>query len=96
MADNIAVGFVLSKVSDILLGEAQLLTGVRQDFQYISDELEFMKAFVLADSKRGSDAVLAIWVKQVREIANDMENILHEFKLHIEHNHGRRFSGSVY
>ncbi|KAJ6933243.1 disease resistance protein RPM1-like [Populus alba x Populus x berolinensis] len=65
-----SVNLLLSKLAQILEEEGQLLTGVRTEAEYISDELEFMKAFLrVADAMEERDPRLEVLVKKVRDIA---------------------------
>ncbi|KAJ6943089.1 disease resistance protein RPM1-like [Populus alba x Populus x berolinensis] len=65
-----SVNLLLSKLAQILEEEGQLLTGIRTEAEYISDELEFMKAFLrVADAMEERDPRLEVLVKKVRDIA---------------------------
>jgi len=87
-----SVNFLLSKLAQILEEEGQLLTGVRTEAEYISDELEFMKAFLrVADAMEERDPSLEVLVKKVRDIAYEMEDALDDFKLRLTHDRGQRF-----
>ncbi|XP_009591994.1 disease resistance protein RPM1-like [Nicotiana tomentosiformis] len=81
MADS-AVTFVLDKITSLLAEEATLLRGVKHDIQYIKDELERMIAFLgVADALEEGDAEVKVWVRQVRDVANDIEDVLDESML---------------
>ncbi|KAB5564273.1 hypothetical protein DKX38_004327 [Salix brachista] len=87
-----SVNFLISKLAQVLDEEGQLLTGVRTEAEYISDELEFMKAFLrVADAMEERDPSLEVLVKKVRDIAYDMEDALDDFKLRLTHDRGQRF-----
>ncbi|KAJ6327077.1 hypothetical protein OIU78_014039 [Salix suchowensis] len=87
-----SVNFLISKLAQVLDEEGQLLTGVRTEAEYISDELEFMKAFLrVADAMEERDPSLEVLVKKVRGIAYDMEDALDDFKLRLTHDRGQRF-----
>ncbi|CAI9786084.1 unnamed protein product [Fraxinus pennsylvanica] len=89
MAES-AVYFLIEKLTILLSEKAKLFKGVRKDFEYVRDELERMIAFLrVADGFEESDPELKVWVKQVREIANDTEDVIDEFLLHSTLNHGR-------
>ncbi|KAL2511620.1 Disease resistance protein RPM1 [Abeliophyllum distichum] len=96
-----AVYFLIEKLTILLNENAQLFKGVRQDFEYVRDELERMIAFLrVADGFEESDPELNVWVKQVREIAYDTEDVIDEFLLHSKHDHCshgiRGFLGELY
>ncbi|KAJ6347736.1 hypothetical protein OIU76_004259 [Salix suchowensis] len=87
-----SVNFLISKLAQVLDEEGQLLTRVRTEAEYISDELEFMKAFLrVADAMEERDPSLEVLVKKVRDIAYDMEDALDDFKLRLTHDRGQRF-----
>ncbi|KAK4379653.1 hypothetical protein RND71_001515 [Anisodus tanguticus] len=81
MADCVVV-FVLDKITNLLAEEAILLQGVKHDIHYIKDELERMIAFLgVADALEDGDAEVKVWVRQVRDVANDIEDVLDESML---------------
>ncbi|KAK2969084.1 hypothetical protein RJ640_020395 [Escallonia rubra] len=56
-----------------------------------------MRAFMgVADAKEESDPRLQVWIKQVRDVAYDTEDILDEFILRLANNHRDGFFGSLY
>ncbi|XP_058111971.1 disease resistance protein RPM1-like [Magnolia sinica] len=62
--------------------EAQLLKGVHGEVCDIRDELDRIKSFLRdADTRQDTDQTLKTWVKQVREIAYDVEDVLDKFML---------------
>ncbi|KAF8017620.1 hypothetical protein BT93_H2726 [Corymbia citriodora subsp. variegata] len=74
--------------------EAKLLKGVRGELEPIKNEFERMKAFLAsAESSQEDDPELKVWVKQVREVAYDTEDILDEFMLKLARDHGHGFMG---
>ncbi|PQQ13293.1 disease resistance protein RPM1-like [Prunus yedoensis var. nudiflora] len=69
----------------ILESEAASIAGVGDQVDEIKRELEFMKAF-LADADGGNKAhtqVEEVWIRSVRDLANDVENIIDEFMYHM-------------
>nr|TKS01274.1 uncharacterized protein D5086_0000177570 [Populus alba] len=87
-----SVNLLLSKLAQILEEEGQLLTGIRTEAEYISDELEFMKAFLrVADAMEERDPRLEVLVKKVRDIAYETEDALDDFKLRLTRDRGQRF-----
>ncbi|PQP97203.1 disease resistance protein RPM1-like [Prunus yedoensis var. nudiflora] len=89
MAES-AVTFLLNKISPFFENRVQLLRGVREELVYLKGELERMKAFLRdADVMEESDEELKVWVKQVRDVAHDAEDLLDEFAvLQARNNHG--------
>ncbi|XP_022736630.1 disease resistance protein RPM1-like [Durio zibethinus] len=88
---EIAVSFLLEKLSSFLQTEVELLQGIPEDLEYIKNELQSLKAVLrVADSVGESNQELKVWVQQVREVAYDTEDILDEYKLDLvnDHRHG--------
>ncbi|KAK8537850.1 hypothetical protein V6N13_096350 [Hibiscus sabdariffa] len=85
---EIAVSFLLEKLTSFLQNEVELLQGIPEDLEYIKDELQSLKATLrVADSAGESNQELKVWVQQVREIAYDTEDILDEYRLDLVNDH---------
>ncbi|KAK3010584.1 hypothetical protein RJ639_012269 [Escallonia herrerae] len=85
---EIAVSFLLNELAVFLHDEKSLLGGVRKEAEYIRAKLEQMKAFLsVADAKEERDPLLQVWIKQVRDVVYDTEDILDEFILRLANNH---------
>ncbi|GAA0146825.1 antimicrobial response protein [Lithospermum erythrorhizon] len=79
MADG-AVSFLLEKLTTILVQNASLLGNCQEDIEEIKLELESMRSFLKdADQRQGKSELVETWVKQVREVAYQVENIVDEF-----------------
>ncbi|CAI9095494.1 OLC1v1031458C1 [Oldenlandia corymbosa var. corymbosa] len=64
--------------------EGRFLEGLQQEVQLISDEFGHMKAFLQKVSdvnQEDHDPQLAEWIRQVREVSHDTEDILDVYKL---------------
>ncbi|WVZ50596.1 hypothetical protein U9M48_001837 [Paspalum notatum var. saurae] len=74
-ASNAAVRTLVNKLGSLLSREYTLIHGVRDDIQYITDELGSMQAF-LDRLKRVAehDEQRQDWMKQVREVSYDIED----------------------
>ncbi|KAL7218010.1 hypothetical protein ACSBR2_011275 [Camellia fascicularis] len=93
MAES-AVFHLLANFAPLLQQEANLLTGVRDEIQYIRDEFDRMTAFLrVADAMEENNPELKVWVKQVREAAYDIGDVLELFMLCLGHCHGSGFRG---
>lgn len=92
MAETV-ISLVLNQLSATLLEEGKLLGGLKQEVQHISDELGHMKAFLkVAEAKEEDDPVIQEWMKQVRDVTYDIEDVLDEFVVLTAHHHASRFS----
>ncbi|CAL5202272.1 unnamed protein product [Lathyrus oleraceus] len=86
---EIAVSFAIDHLLPLLREEANLLRGVHKDFVDIKDELESIQAFLKdADKKAASvegDNIskgVKTWVKQLREAAFRIEDIIDDYLIH--------------
>ncbi|KAM0847642.1 hypothetical protein ACQ4PT_054886 [Festuca glaucescens] len=77
---------VLSSAGSAVADEVASLLGVPREVDFIRNELEMMHSFLLVTSTRPDAAVhndtVRTWVKQVRDLAYDVEDCLFEFALH--------------
>ncbi|KAG6636283.1 disease resistance protein RPM1-like [Carya illinoinensis] len=81
---EIAVNYVLDKLTALLQDEMQLHREVKDEAQMIADELERIKAFLRdADEIEDRSHEAVAWVKLVREVANDIEDALDEYNLRV-------------
>ncbi|KAB8855504.1 hypothetical protein FH972_026776 [Carpinus fangiana] len=74
--------------AELLVQEAKLLNGVHREVVGISDDLESIMCFlkdVDARAKKGGDLQYGrkVWVKQMREVAFHIEDVLDEYILHV-------------
>ncbi|XBI33830.1 hypothetical protein VPH35_119736 [Triticum aestivum] len=72
---------LLGKLGSLLAQEYTLIRGVRGDIQYISDELASMQAFLgdLGSALDNHDRRLKNWMKQIHDMAYDMEDCIDDF-----------------
>ncbi|KAJ4725395.1 Disease resistance protein [Melia azedarach] len=94
MAESV-VSFVLNNLKSLLEEEYKLLTSVEQEVNEIISELEIIKSFLKdADARaaaaeeeeegKGNEGVKT-WVKQVREQAYRIEDVIDEYILNLSH-----------
>nr|GMC80850.1 disease resistance protein RPM1-like [Ipomoea batatas] len=89
-----AVEFLLDQLSAVIREEWSLLGGIREDAQYIMDALSRLKAALrVADEREEMDPQVKAWVKIVRELAYDTEDVLDEFLFRFG---GRNTGGGFY
>ncbi|XP_062195141.1 probable disease resistance protein RF45 isoform X1 [Phragmites australis] len=73
----------LNYAKSMLAEEIALQLGVQRDVTFVADELEMMQSFLMtADDEQDEQKVLKTWVKQVRDLAYDVEDNLQDFALH--------------
>ncbi|PWA79985.1 disease resistance protein RPM1 [Artemisia annua] len=79
MADG-AVNFLLEKLTTLLMQEASLLGDSQSDVEEIKLELEIMRSCIRdAERKKLKSDVVETWVRQVREVAQKVEDMLDEY-----------------
>ncbi|CAM0878742.1 unnamed protein product [Alopecurus aequalis] len=79
------MGSAIRVAASAAASEISLLIDVRRDIRFIKDELETMKAFlVAAEEIKEKDVLLTVWAKQVRDLSYDTEDCLGEFMVHAE------------
>uniref|UniRef100_A0ACD5WAX2 Uncharacterized protein n=1 Tax=Avena sativa TaxID=4498 RepID=A0ACD5WAX2_AVESA len=79
---------LLGKLGGLLAQEYTLIRGVRGDIQYINDELATMQAFLVdlgSTPDGGHDCRLKDWMKQIRDMAYDMEDCIDDFRHRLPH-----------
>ncbi|GMP82900.1 hypothetical protein CsSME_00037011 [Camellia sinensis var. sinensis] len=76
------VKVVLEKLGSLLAEEAQFLGVVGNGVAELRDDLESMRSFLQdAEARSESNKGVQTWVKQVRDVAYNTEDILEEFLL---------------
>ncbi|KAL2514225.1 Disease resistance protein RPM1 [Forsythia ovata] len=94
MAESVVL-FVVDKLTIFLEEKVNLLKNVKQEVEFIRDELERMIAFLTAaDAEDNNDPELKVWVKQVRDVAYETEDIIDDFMLQ-SHLKNDRFLGKL-
>ncbi|XP_061962914.1 disease resistance protein RPM1-like [Populus nigra] len=96
MAES-AVTFLLEKLAPLFENELQLLRGGREEIVYVRGELERIRAFLrVADTLEESDEEVKVWVKQIRDVAHETEDILDEFTILLAHDHASGLYGLIH
>jgi disease resistance protein RPM1 len=78
------VTLVINELVQLIVHESKLLRGIHREVVDIRDELESIQCF-LKDTDKGGDLQdgVKIWVKQVREVAYHIEDVIDEYVLHV-------------
>ncbi|KAL0000471.1 hypothetical protein SO802_014252 [Lithocarpus litseifolius] len=86
-----AVSLVIENLIPLLVQEARLLKGVHDKVAGIKDELQIIQSFLKdADARAKQENMSNVektWVKQIREEAYHIEDILDEYILHLAKGH---------
>ncbi|VAI28026.1 unnamed protein product [Triticum turgidum subsp. durum] len=85
LGKSVVIG-ALSYARSAGAGEIASRLGVQRDQAFIADELEMMQAFLMAahDGPEDKDRVVRVWVKQVRDVAYEVEDSLQEFAVRLQ------------
>ncbi|XP_030553760.1 disease resistance protein RPM1-like [Rhodamnia argentea] len=90
------VTYLLNKLAQFTENEVIFLTGAQEAALSVRGELERVRAFLrVADALEEGDDEVKVWVKQLRNIAYDMEDALDEFLPLLRHDHGVGFIGLI-
>ncbi|EXB87531.1 Disease resistance protein RPM1 [Morus notabilis] len=81
---------VIEKLLELLIEEAKALKGVRKEVERLKDELEIIQPFLRdAEAKLEKGEVgdaTKVWLKQIRNQAERIENVVDEYLYHAEQN----------
>ncbi|CAA7397530.1 unnamed protein product [Spirodela intermedia] len=92
MADAV-LGYVVQRVGDLLIDEAVFLYSVKDQVEWLKRELRAMECFLKdADTKSKGDESVKNWVRDVREIAHQAEDLVESYVLDAERKRRRRKS----
>ncbi|PON38741.1 NB-ARC domain, LRR domain containing protein [Trema orientale] len=85
---------VINKLVDLLVEQASLLNGVHKEVSSLKDELEIIQPFVKdAEAKLSKGEVseaMKVWLKQLRDEADRIEDIIDEYLYHLAKRHHER------
>ena len=78
------LGGALDYAKSAVAEEVALQLGVQRDQAFIRDELEMMLAFLMAaHEERDENKVVKTWVKQVSNVAYDVEDCLQDLAIRL-------------
>jgi disease resistance protein RPM1 len=78
------VTLVINELVQLIVHESKLLRGVHQQVVDIRDELESIQCFLKdIDKRRDLQDGVKTWVKQVREVAYHIEDVIDEYVLRV-------------
>lgn len=74
----------LSYTKSAVAEEVALQLRIQRDHAFVRDELQMMQSFLMAAHEEPEDnKVSNTWYKQVRDVAYDVEDCLHDFSVHL-------------
>ncbi|XP_058114407.1 disease resistance protein RPM1-like [Magnolia sinica] len=83
------LSFYVQKLSEQVIHEVELLTGVHDDVEWIRKELQTIRAFLKdADQRKEREEVVAAWITQVRYLVFNAEDAVDEFMIRMESQRG--------
>lgn len=83
MAEPI-VSFAVERLGDLLISEAKFLYGVSDQVEEIRTELRRMQCFLKdADARQGGDSRVHNWVREIRQLAHETEDVLEIYALEV-------------
>ena len=84
---EVAVSFVIDTLVPVFQEEAKLLRGVRREANSIVAELQVIQPFLRDADERENRGELGddmkAWVKQVRQVSHQIEDVIDEYMLHL-------------
>ncbi|XP_058182918.1 disease resistance protein RPP13-like [Rhododendron vialii] len=84
MVDSV-VSFVVDRLGDILIEQVVFFRGVRDDVEWLRGQLQYMLCFLKdAEEKQDIDNRMHKWIKDIRDVAYEAEDIMDNFILKVE------------
>ncbi|KAM1369261.1 hypothetical protein ACFX2I_039766 [Malus domestica] len=78
------VSMVIEGLKGALIEEVKFLSGVGDQIEHAKIDLLLMHGFLKdADAKQGDNEVVRIWVRIIRDVAYDLEDVIESFALKV-------------
>ncbi|TXG65564.1 hypothetical protein EZV62_006839 [Acer yangbiense] len=79
------VSFVVERLGDFLIQEAEFLGGVKKKVMWLKDELGWMQCYIAnAEEKQIDNPMLRKWLSDITEISYEIEDVLDKFILQVK------------
>ncbi|KAI8537631.1 hypothetical protein RHMOL_Rhmol09G0039100 [Rhododendron molle] len=79
------VSFVVDRLGDLLIEQVVFLRGVKDDVVWLRGQLQYMLCFMKdAEEKQDIDNRMREWIKDIRDVAYEAEDIMDNFILKVE------------
>lgn len=90
-----AIIYFLRRLGYQLIQEGSVLSGVQDEMEWIKKEFQAMVAFLRdSDKRQQRDETVAGWVKEVRILAFDAEDVIDEFLIQMATTHWKAYTSS--
>ncbi|XWS30888.1 hypothetical protein CRYUN_Cryun23aG0029800 [Craigia yunnanensis] len=90
------VSFLVERLGGLLIQEATLLWGVRDQVKQMQIELKRMQCFLKdADKRQEEDESVKNWVSEIRDAAYDVEDVIDNFIVKFASKKGGRIRNSI-
>ncbi|GMY05536.1 putative disease resistance protein At1g50180 [Fagus crenata] len=88
MAESVVSG-VVKRIGDLLIQEANFLSGVSDQVELLQTELKLMQGFLKdADARQEESETVRQWVSEIRELAYDADDIIGTYALTVASRRG--------
>ncbi|KAL9142736.1 hypothetical protein ABFS82_14G190600 [Erythranthe guttata] len=82
---EVAISFTVEKLGSMLVHKVAFLQGVAKEVKWLKEELQRMQCFLKdAEEKQGNDELIRKWISDIRDVAQDAEDVIETFILKVD------------
>ncbi|KAL9165874.1 hypothetical protein ABFS82_06G198400 [Erythranthe guttata] len=82
---EVAVSFTVEKLGSMLVHKVAFLQGVAKQVNWLKEELQRMQCFLKdAEEKQAKNELIRNWVSDIRDVAQDAEDVIETFILKVD------------
>ncbi|KAL7148728.1 hypothetical protein ABFS83_06G198700 [Erythranthe nasuta] len=82
---EVAVSFTVEKLGSMLVHKVAFLQGVAKQVNWLKEELQRMQCFLKdAEEKQAKNELIRKWVSDIRDVAQDAEDVIETFILKVD------------